>query len=230
MARGSAGTLRASLSLVVHRSSRSDTPPRRGSVLICSYGDFMPVDPMQLLQWIAERENDYPGSSLNGSTLMQETSSMAGSDGLPWEAVAKAAARLRKRGHLDWDYDLWPNESQEPKPESIDQQNFQRTKNITITGPGLQALAARVSRDVAAQVNIVNSTVGQLALGNISNIDMFVILDAADRALDQIDAPPAVKEEARSAIRRMRDAGASLVSSTARDILAAAVRHALGLP
>lgn len=83
---------------------------------------------------------------------------------------------------------------------------------------------------MAPQVNIVNSTMGQLALGNISNIDMFVILKAADRALDQIDAPPEAKEEAHGAIRRMRDAGTSLISSTARDVLAAAVRQALALP
>jgi hypothetical protein len=69
---------------------------------------------------------------------------------------------------------------------------LQRTRNITITGPGLAMLAARAPRDVTRQVNIINSTVEQLALGNISNIDVFVILDAAERALDQIDAPAAV--------------------------------------
>jgi hypothetical protein len=59
-----------------------------------------------------------------------------------------------------------------------------RTRNITTTSPGLQALAAgEESRAIASQVNIINSTVGQLPLGNISNIGMFVILDAADRAL-----------------------------------------------
>jgi hypothetical protein len=161
---------------------------------------------------------------------MQEASGLAGSDGLPWEAVAKAAARLRKRGHLEWDYDLWPNESQPPPPELIDYQNFQRTRNITITGAGLQALAARDARDAATQVNIINSTVGQLALGDISNIDILVILDGAERALEQIDAPAEVKAEAHSVIRRMRDAGASVISSTAREVLAAAVRQALGLP
>jgi hypothetical protein len=161
---------------------------------------------------------------------MQEASGMAGSDGLPWEAVAKAAGRLRKRGHLEWDYDLWPNESQEPTPEFLDQQNFQRTRNITVTGPGLQALDARESRAAAPQVNIINSTVGQLALGDIKNIDVFVILEAADRALDEIDAPAEVREEAHGAIRRMRDVGTSLISATARDVLAAAVRQALGLP
>jgi hypothetical protein len=139
----------------------------------------MPVDPMELLAWIAERETDYPGAWLNGTLLMQETSGLAGDDGLPWEAVANAAARLRKRGYLDWDYDLWLGESQEPLPDVIDQQNFQRTRNITVSGAGFQALATREAKTASTQLKIVNSTVGQVALGDISNIDVFVILDAA---------------------------------------------------
>jgi hypothetical protein len=190
----------------------------------------MPVSPMELLAWIAEREDDYPGAWLDGSSLMQQTAGMAGGDGLPWEAVAKAAGQLRKRGYLDWDYDLWPQESQEPRPEHIDQQNFQRTRNISVSGPGYQALEARKAKSGATQVNIVNSTVGQVALGDISNIDVFVILEAAERALDQIDAPVETKNEVREVIRRMRDAGVSALSSTAREVLAAAVRQALGLP
>jgi hypothetical protein len=190
----------------------------------------MPVDPMELLAWIAERETDYPSAWLNGTLLMQETSGLAGDDGLPWEAVAKAAARLRKRGYLDWDYDLWPGESEEPPPEFIHQQNFQRTRNITVSGDGFQALAATRAKPVSAQVNIVNSTVGQVALGDISNIDVFVILDAAEKALEQIDAPAETKAEVRSVIRRMRDAGVSALSATAREVLAAAVRQSLGLP
>lgn len=184
---------------------------------------------MQLLEWIAERENDYPGSSLNGSQLMQETSGLAGDDGLPWDAVAKAAARLRKRGYLDWDYTLWPNESEEPRPDLIDYQTFQRTRDITVSGAGLQALAAREAKAAATQVNIINSTVGQLALGDISNIDVFVIFDAAEQALEQIDAPAETKEEVRGALARMRDVAASTLSSAASEVLAAALRQAIGV-
>jgi hypothetical protein len=185
---------------------------------------------MKLLAWIAERERDFPGSSLDGSSLMQQTSGLAGDDGLPWEAVAKAAARLRKRGHLDWNYDLWPNESQEPPPESIDYMNFQRPQNITISGSGLQALAALEPNAAGRQVNIVNSFVGQIALGDITNIDLFVILDAAEQALDQLDAPQEVKTEARGVLQRMKAVGTSVASGAVAEVLAAAVRKALGLP
>jgi hypothetical protein len=185
---------------------------------------------MQLLAWVAEREDDYPGAWLDGSSLMQQTAGMAGSDGLPWEAVARAAATLRKRGYLDWEYVKWPNEQQEPPPEHIDYMNFQRTRNITVSGAGYQALEARKAKSAPMQINIVNSTVGQVALRDINNIDLFVILEAAEQALDKMDAPAEAKDEARGAIRRMRDAGASALSSMASEVLAAAVRHALGLP
>jgi hypothetical protein len=99
-----------------------------------------------------------------------------------------------------------------------------------VSDVGFQALAALEAKSASTQVNIVNSTVGQVALGDISNIDVFVILDAAERALEQIDAPAETKAEVRGVIRRMRDAGASTISSTATEVLAAAVRQALGLP
>lgn len=185
---------------------------------------------MELLVWIAEHEDAFPGSSLDGMALMQQASGLAGSDGLPWDAVARAAARLRKLGLVDWEYTLWPNETQEPRPELIDQQLLQRTRSIIVTGPGHQALAARAAKVTSTQVNIINSTVGQLALRDIQNIDIFVILDAAESALEHVNARPAAKTEARGAIQRMRDAGVSAISSTAREVLAAAVRQALGLP
>ena len=203
---------------------------RHWNVTLRHYRWAMPVDPMELLAWIAEREDDFPGAWLDGTSLMQQTAGMAGDDGLPWEAVAKAAGRLRKRGYLDWDYDLWPGESQEPLPEHLDQMTFQRTRDVTVSGTGYQALEARKSKSAATQVNIINSTVGQVALGDISNIDVFVILEAAERALDQISAPAETKEEVRGVIRRMREAGTSALSSMAADVLAAAVRQALGLP
>jgi len=161
---------------------------------------------------------------------MQQASGFAGDDGLPWDAVARAAGQLRKLRFIEWEYTLWPNEAREPPAEHIDQQTFQRTRSIMVTSEGLQALAAQAAKDARPQVNIVNSRVGQLALGDIRNIDVFVILDAAERALDEIDAPADAKSEARGVLRRMRELGTSAISATAREVLSAAVRQALGLP
>lgn len=115
------------------------------------------------------------------------------------------------------------------RPDLIDQQLLQRTRDIIVTGQGHQALAAR-TKATATQVNIINSTVGQIALGDIRNIDVFVILNAAEQALEQLEAPDDAKSEARTALRRMRDAGASVLSTAAGEVLGAAVRQALGLP
>lgn len=70
-------------------------------------------------------------------------------------------------------------------------------ENITVTVAGYAALAARKSTAGRTTVRIVNSTFGQVALGDINNIYVLVILEAAERALDQFDALPEVKAEAR---------------------------------
>jgi hypothetical protein len=105
----------------------------------------VPVDPMKLLAWIAERERDFPGSPLTGSMLMQDTAGFAGDDGLPWEAVAKAAARPRKRGHLDWEYLRLANESRDPLSEELDQRNFERTTKSPKEASAAQSHSARLA-------------------------------------------------------------------------------------
>lgn len=49
---------------------------------------------------------------------------------------------------------------------------------------------------------------GQLAFGDITNIDIFVILNAMERSLETVEGSADEKEEARTAIQRMREAGA----------------------
>ena len=185
---------------------------------------------MKLLEWLADREEIHPGISLNGMTMLQETSGLAGADGLPWEAVARAAADLLKLGLIDWRYVRPFNEVGDTPPHLMDQRYVQRVEDIMVTAEGSAAMAARRSTGGGTTVNIVNSTVGQVALGDISNIDVFVILEAAERALGQLDAPPEVKAEARGVLQRMREAGASVGTGAVAEILAAAVRRAFGLP
>jgi len=51
-----------------------------------------------------------------------------------------------------------------------------------------------------------------------------------ERALESMEAPEVDKEQARTAIQRMREAGAGVASSAAGSVLGAALRQALGLP
>ena len=70
-------------------------------------------------------------------------------------------------------------------PNSFDQNTLPKAINIVATTGGLNAVAARKQAKVATtQINIINSTVGQLALRDISNVDISVILDAVERSLE----------------------------------------------
>ena len=106
----------------------------------------------------------------------------------------------------------------------MDQQYVQRVRDIMLTGAGYAALKDRAATEPANTINI-----GQLALGNITNVDVFVILDAADRLLDQLEAPTEVKDEARGILQRMRSAGQTVASGAAIELLARAVSKAIGL-
>jgi len=99
-----------------------------------------------------------------------------------------------------------------------------------VSNAGHERLAERRSQAARTQVNIVNSVVGQLALGDLHNIDLFVILDGAEKKLDELDVSAEDKEKARGVLRRMREAGATMLTDTVAGVLSDAVRKALGLP
>jgi aspartokinase len=87
-------------------------------------------------------------------------------------------------------------------------------------------VALRNRRPAAApQINI-----GQLAIGDIHNVDMLVLLDAAEARLDSVDASPEAREESRKVIQRMRDVLTSVGPQVVSETLAAALRSVLGLP
>jgi hypothetical protein len=188
------------------------------------------VDRFALLEWLVHLEDTEPGTEIGGPELMTRAGHLNHGDQYPWMSVARAAAELKRLGCIDWRYENWPDRQQEPPLHLMNDQDMQHVRGIMVTHIGHTTLAARRKSSPAQQVNIVQSTVGQLALGDIDNIDLFLIIEAAERCLDAIDAPSEAKEEARSALRRMRDAGASIATNAAGSVLATALRQALGLP
>jgi hypothetical protein len=192
----------------------------------------MPVDQWELLGWMAQRESNEPSRpTVFGTEFLQQAAGLAGTDALAWDAVARTAAHLRRLRYVDWRYIPTPNVDQpEPPLEFVDSAFIQRVQEIHVTAEGHAALASRQKASTGAQISIVNSTVGQVALGDIKNIDIFVILDAMERSLATVDASPEEKEQARTAIQRMRDAGGTVATSAAGTVLGAALRQALGLP
>lgn len=189
----------------------------------------MAVDRFALLEWLVQREDDEPGVEIDGAQLMTRAAHLHDSDQYPWAAVARAAAELRRLGWVEWRYELPMGRGQEPPPHLLSDQDFRQTRAITVTSDGHSVLAARKPAAPAQQINIIQSTVGQLALGDIANIDLFVILNAAEQQLDTIEAPEEAKEEARGVLRRMRETGATIATTAAGSVLATAVRQAIGL-
>jgi len=194
----------------------------------------MPVDSWELLEWMSARESREPSRpTMFGSEFLDHAAQagLAGNDDLAWDAIARTAAHLKRLRYISWSYVPHPNvDRPEPPLEFVDSAFLQRVQEIHVTAEGHTALTSRQKADTGAQINIVNSTVGQVALGDIKNIDIFVVLDAMERSLETVEASPEEKEQARSAIQRMRDAGGAVATSTTATVLAAALRHALNLP
>lgn len=192
----------------------------------------MALDRWELLGWMADREDSEPGASTIFGTefLNRAARDLAPDEPDSFDSVARAAAHLKQVGHIDWTYISVPNvDPPEPRPEFINNSFIQRVHNIYVTDKGQAAIESRRGRRSQTQINITNSTVGQLALGDIANLDIFVILEAMEQSLDSVEAPPAEKEVARGALARMREAGEGVAVSAAGSALSAALRQALGL-
>jgi hypothetical protein len=193
----------------------------------------MAVDRWDLLEWMVDREDRESGTpTIYGAEFLNRAAhDLAPGEPGSADAVARSAAHLKRVNHIDWTYIPVPNvDSPEPRPEFINNSFIQRVHGIHVTGPGLFAVELRRTQRSPTQINITNSSIGQLALRDISNLNIFVILEEMGRALDSVEAAPAEKEAARSALARMREAGATVATSAAGSVLSAALRHALGLP
>ena len=91
---------------------------------------------------------------------------------------------------------LAPRHGGRAVPQLMDSQRIQQVRDIVVTEKGLAAFASRKeAQAIAPQINVINSTIGQLALGNIHNVTMTTILDAVETSIDSVDAAPEAKEE-----------------------------------
>jgi hypothetical protein len=192
----------------------------------------MPLDHHALLAALVEREESEPGGTLDGSALMQRFGSLCDDPARAWELIARAAGQLRRLGWIDWRYMLWPkDEGREPLTQFIDQQNIQQVQDIVVTEKGLAAHASRKEVQVSTtQINVVNSTVGQLALGDIQNVTLTSVLGAVESAIEAVDAAPEAKAEARGVVRQMRETATSFAGSAVGGVIETALRRSLGLP
>jgi len=163
--------------------------------------------------------------------FLKQAAGLAGDDGSPWDAVARTAAHLKRRGYIDWQYDRGPADPPNLPLDTINGQNLQRFSQIHVTHEGDTALATRKTEaESAAQFNFVNSRIDQFAVGNINNVDVSVIFDAAERSLQGLEASEDAKAEALGALAKMRQAASTVATAAGREALDAAVRQILRLP
>ncbi len=230
------------LDVPAHLSGRAEHPPHTDVFLsrtmpVCRWNwsgppvivrRTMAVDQFELLQWLAERHDANPGALPTGSDVRWQARHLDRDQQDP-AAVSQALSRLRAQGWISWVFTSWPNQSTEPPPHMFTDMNTQQVRDVAVTTDGYRVLADRRSPAPTQQVNIVGSSVGQLALGNIDNITLTTILDGAERELAAIDAPEEAKTEVRGVLEKMRALGGSLSTGVAVELLTAAVRRALGL-
>lgn len=193
----------------------------------------MAFDHFALLALLVEHDEQEPGNPLSGPDLLQRFGGRADPEGpRGWEVVARAAVQLRRLEWIDWQFMLWPGDrGKEPDLRVFDQQKLQQVRDILVTEKGLAAHASRKQSEVATtQINIINSTVGQLALGDIHNVTVSTVLGTIEAAIDTVDATPEAKAQARTVVGRLREGATSLAGSAAGGVIEAALRHSLGLP
>jgi hypothetical protein len=185
---------------------------------------------MRLLRWLVAREREEQATPLNGRDLLSRGAQLCGDDPSPWASVARAVGELRGLGCLEWRYLFYPGETHEPAPHLLTERTVQQIEDVMVAPTGYRLFADLERKDETTSITIGQVSVGQFALGNIQNVDFFVILQAAEQQLEQMDFDEDAKNEARGILRKIRETGGSVTSSAAGSVLAAALRQVLGLP
>ena len=187
----------------------------------------MPLDRLRLLDWLIAREREEPGTTLSGRELLPRAAVLCSTDPSPWTAVARTVAELSQLGCISWRYVLYPGDTSIPPSHLLNDRTVQQVEDIMVTTGGYTHIANVRPVGPGTQITISG---GQVAFGNIQNIDISFLLSAAEGKLDELDVPDDAREEARGVLRRMGEIVAGVGSSAAGSVAAAAIRHALGLP
>jgi hypothetical protein len=185
------------------------------------------LDRLSLLEWLVAREREEPGTTISGRDLLPRASVLCSTDPTPWKAVARAVGELMQLECISWRHVPYPDEPNILSPQLLNDRTLQQVDDIMVTTGGLTHLAN--VRPVGPGIQITVSG-GQVAFGNIQNIDIAFLLSAAEGKLNELDVPEDAREEARGVLRRMGETAMSVGSTAAGSVVAAAIRQVLGLP
>lgn len=187
------------------------------------------IDKFVMLEFLVVREDGQAGAYPSAGMLFADAAHLEPDRAQVRNNITRALADLRRLGWIDWIYYTPPSGAPEPAPHLLSDQDIQQVHEISVSDRGHQILAGRRQSQLGMQINFINSTVGQLALGDVNNVDLSTILIGAERQLDTIDAPAEEKTRVRQVLHQLRDAGTALATGASGELLAAALRKALGL-
>jgi hypothetical protein len=134
-----------------------------------------------------------------------------------YDELARMLLALREEGSVS--FKNWTADTRGPY-RSPGYNDFLQAGTIEVTGPGR----------MAAQLSRPSVTIGQLALGNVANVDMTVLLPELESRIDAADEQDDTKAEAKSGLRRVASTAAEVGTGAAGDLLAAVLKQYGGLP
>jgi len=192
----------------------------------------MPVDPIQLLSWMASRERRR-AVGVDGAELMVDARHLAAPEDLdPREALARAIEALKQMDCISWRAEAGASKSL--APGEVDQDLLRQVGGIRVSATGHSLCLAGADKYTArqgiTQINIFNkSSVGQLGMGENRIGDIRVMLAMARSELEAMDVDQEVKEEARGTLEKMQSLAESTAGSAAASLISAALQSAMGM-
>lgn len=182
---------------------------------------FGTMDRFELLEWLVGRERE-GAPAPDGKALLIS--------GEGWDEVARAFGELLQLGWVRADWMRWPGQGREPNPGYMTVMDMQQYNGLQVTEKGYAMESDRKPRTDGPTFNIHDSTIGQLAGGDINNLTIERLLIAVEQAIEQADGSDEEKQEARAMLGRAREAVLGVGSGAAGGVLAGAIKATLGIP
>lgn len=187
----------------------------------------MGLTKMRVLRWLIELEDGPNAGALGwGMSVIDQAGRdlLVGNGAATWDELARHVAALRDDGAVRYTYDLHPAELDEPPPALFKNRNLQQCRDIHVTSEG--RMAAREDRPT---ISITGSTVRNVAGGNITEVNLIGLFETWEAAIDQLEAPEAEKAEAKSHLRRAREALLDTGTGASGALIAQALARVAGL-
>jgi|GEM_PF-2917629 len=183
------------------------------------------MDRFELLEWLIAREGE-GAPPPDGATLLNELPHNGGQ----WDAVARALGELLQLHWVRGDWLRRPGREREPNPSAMTINELQQYKSFQVTEKGYAMERNRKPQTAGPTFNISDSTIGQLAGGDINNLTIDKFLLAVAEAIDRTPGSDEERREAHAMVGRAREAVLGIGSGAAGGVLAAAIKSVLGIP